>query len=445
MFKIPKSETAVASKLFAFSLVIAASYVASRTVADSLFLSQVGSDQLALVYVIAGFGTAIVAGAWYALTRKFSVTLSIQFSSIAFAVLSLMAWFWLPAMKHSFWMLASIYLLAEVKGCINAINIVSALNTKLGRDASKSSWAFVGLAAPIAAMVIGGVLAAESQVLTARDWLMLIAGADVVACGLGIALTREASVKQKLIVTQGARSENAAVGAKAKRYVSATKFQKWIGILICTQVIVLTIVSFEWKASASSFFHGRSEQLIRYFGIYYSVVGVLTIGFQILLTSRLLVRRDFRIPLLLMPICVSLFAGLFFFGAAPLVLLSATTGAKAMDSWRRSIYDTSVNLLYTKIKRDRRRDVISINSAIVKPISEVAAASAIYFGSLQFHRPLLMFSIVIWIIAASNLAALAASVRLAKPERKTRRSPNSRALRASGKGNARLSRGQIAE
>ena len=116
MFKLRRTESAVAYKLFALSLVIAASYVAARTVADSLFLSQVGSDQLSLVYVIAGFGTAIVAASWYFLTRKLSVTLSIQMSSFAFAVLTFIAWYYLPSMQTSFWMLAGIYLLAEVKG-----------------------------------------------------------------------------------------------------------------------------------------------------------------------------------------------------------------------------------------------------------------------------------------------------------------------------------------
>ena len=170
-------------------------------------------------------------------------------------------------------------------------------------------------------------------------------------------------------------------------------------------------MSFEWKASASFYFHGRPEQLVRYFGIYYSAVGVATIVFQAALTSRLLRKRNFNIPLLFMPICITLFAAIFSLGATPLILLLATTGAKAMDSWRRSVHDTSLNLLYTRIQRDRRREVISINSGIVKPISEVAAASAIYFGALQFHRPLLMVSILVWLVAARNLVELARSVK----------------------------------
>lgn len=411
MFKLRRTESAVAYKLFALSLVIAASYVAARTVADSLFLSQVGSDQLSLVYVIAGFGTAIVAASWYFLTRKLSVTLSIQMSSFAFAVLTFIAWYYLPSMQTSFWMLAGIYLLAEVKGCINAINIVSALNTKLGRDASKSTWAFVGIAAPIAAMVVGGVLAAESQFLTGRDWLLLIAGSDLIAGAVGLSLSREKSVKQNIQSSEAASRLNGFVDARAKRYVCATEFQKWIGILVCAKIVVLTIVSFEWKASASFYFHGRPEQLVRYFGIYYSAVGVATIVFQAALTSRLLRKRNFNIPLLFMPICITLFAAIFSLGATPLILLLATTGAKAMDSWRRSVHDTSLNLLYTRIQRDRRREVISINSGIVKPISEVAAASAIYFGALQFHRPLLMVSILVWLVAARNLVELARSVK----------------------------------
>lgn len=406
MFKIPAKETAIACKLFAYSLIIATSYIAARTVGDSLFLSQIGNEQLALVYVMAGLGTAVIAGLWYLATRKLSVTLAIQLSSAGFAALTLLAWCLLPTFGTSFWLLACIYLLAEVKGCINAINIVSALNTKLGRNSSRMSWAFVGLAAPIAAAVIGGVLAAESQVLALRDWLVLIVCLDLLGCFIGIALSREANVNQSQFRIGKFTIRQRPHRRAGKTYVSAIQFQKWIGILISAKVIVLTIVSFEWKSSANSYFDGQSAQLVRFFGIYYGAVGIATVAFQLFVTSRILRNRNFHTPLMFMPIGVSLFATVFFFGAAPLVLLIATTGAKAMDSWRRSIHDTSINLLYTRIMRGNRRRAISINNGLIKPISEVAAAIVIYVGALQIHRPLLVIVTIVWLFSAIKLCRL---------------------------------------
>lgn len=417
MFKIPAKETAIAYRLFAYSMLIATSYVIARTVGDSLFLSQVGNDQLALVYVLAGFGTTLFAGAWYLATRKLNVSLSIVSSSIVFGCATILVWYLLPQMKSSFWLLAGIYLLAEIKGCINAINILSALNTKLGRESSKASWTFVGLSTPLASVIIGSVLAVESQAIGLREWLLVIAFLDFVCALIGMTLARTPSVKiLKQLAAEGKKKKKKKKKGrlgKLKKYVSTPKFQQWLGILFSAKIIALTIVSFEWKLSVNTFFHGQPDQLVRYFGIYYGSIGIVTVACQFLFTSRLMKRKDFRTSLLLMPIALGAFTG-FLFLAPPMILLFATTAAKSLEAWRRSVHDTIVSLLYTRIKRENRRFAISLNNGFVKPISEVIGACTIYFGSLQLHRPVLVVITVVWVIAALKLIQLVSKSKKAK-------------------------------
>ena len=420
MFNIPARESAVVWRLFGFSLTIAMSYFVARAVGDSLFLSRIGNDQLALTFVIAGCCTAVIAAGWYFATRRISVSKSIQISGIAFALLSLAAWALLPSYHHSYALLAAIYLFAEVKGVINTINVVSALNTKLGRDASKSAWAAIGLAAPIAAVIAGCVFTLEHNLLGLRYWLLFGAVLDVASCLIGFAMAKTppvgktASENVKPSTASAILQPQEDSGAHKivrKVYVSSSNFRFWIGVLIVAQVIALTVVAFEWKSSVNLFFGGDEVRMLRFFGIYYGVVGGATIAMQLLLTSRLLERRNVSLPILLMPVLLVGVAFSFVAGAGLLVVFAAATFGKSLEAWRRSVHDTTINVLYTKIERRKRRGTISLNNGVIKPLAEVLASSVILFGAAAVYRPLFFVVLAIWILAASQLVRLAGSTR----------------------------------
>ncbi|MFT5299807.1 MAG: hypothetical protein ACI87E_001764 [Mariniblastus sp.] len=414
MMNLPKIERDVVQRLSLYSLTIATSYIIARTVGDSLFLSRVGNQHLAVVFLLAGCSTALIASCWYLLTRQVSISKSIQFSGVLFAAGSFLCWALLPSYHHSFWLLAAIYLLAEIKGCINAINIVSALNTKLGRDASKTSWAAVGLAAPVAAVVVGSLLAFESNAIELRTWLLIGCGLDLVSVAIGWLLGRTDDVKSglaQLRTGKGTKSGERPVLQRTrppsfKAYVCSDKFRLWIAILISCKVVVLTFVSFEWKSSVNSYFSSDPDRLVRFFGIYYGLVGIATVATQYFLTRRLLMRRNLSISILLMPFVLLGVGLILVVGAGVLAGLVAATLGKSLEVWRRSVHDTTLNSLYTKIRRQQRRSVIAFNSALIKPTSEVAASCVIFMGAAIVYRPVMLVVSLFWIIAAIRLIRL---------------------------------------
>ena len=427
MFNIPARESAVVWRLFAYSLTIAMSYFVARTVGDSLFLSRIGNEHLALTFVFAGICTAVIAGGWYFATRHISVSKSIQISGVAFALLSLTAWAFLHEYHHSYALLAAIYLLAEVKGVINAINIVSAMNTKLGRHSSKPAWAAIGLAAPIAAVIAGTVFSFEHHLLSLRYWLLIGAALDVASCLIGFAMAKTPKIAQveevdsKSLEVKGTTHDPEDSGRfdfvqrVKKVYVSSSRFRFWIGVLFTAKVIALTIVAFEWKSSVNLFFEGDEGKMLQYFGIYYGAVGLATIGLQLFLTSSMLVHRNISVPLLLMPILLIGVAFSLVAGASLVVVFAAATFGKSLDAWRRSVHDTTLNLLYTKIKREERRGTISLNSGVIKPLAEVAASAVIFFGAATIYRPLFFVVLIIWILAGVQLIRLVAKTQSSSP------------------------------
>ena len=416
MNRPPEQEQPIAWRLFLYSLSVAISYIVARTVGDSLFLSRVGNDRVALVFVIAGCLTAVVASSWYWLTKRISIGKSIQLSGFGFALLTLVAWALLPRFHHSFWLLSSIYLLAEVRGCVNAMNVVSVLSSKLGKKASKPSWAFVGLAAPIAGVLVGGLMAYESTVIDLRAWLLIGCAFDVVSFVVGYwldqlkdeKLTAKSNESKSKVAKQSKKFTKKKLGPNglSRKEMVSRQLRFWIGTLVCCKVIVFTTISFEWKTAANSFFESDPERLIQFFGTYYGVVGLATIATQYFLASFLLSRKRLKLPILLMPVILLMVSSLLAIGFGLMIGLAVATTGKSLEIWGRSVHDTILNRMYTRIRRKKRRAVIAMNSVGVKPLAEVAAALLILFGTTMIYRSMVVAVTVLWLFAGWRLVQL---------------------------------------
>ena len=413
---IPQHERKAVWRLLSYSLLLASSYTLTRTVGDSLFLARMGSENLAGVFVASGLTTAVIASAWYGLTRRLSLEMSLRISGVVFSAFSLTAWWLLPSMHHSLWLLGGIYLLAEVKGCVNTINAITSINDILGGHSSRHSWAAIGLAVPLASISMGILISAEAGFFRLRTWLLLAAVFDL------LAVLPLASVKSLRIpkIAPGRLDALSSVMehslGKAKKYLNVATFRFWIGLLIATKIVALTIISFEWKVSVDAFYDSNETELTRYFGIFHAFTGALTLLIQAIVTGRLLSRRRIAFPLLVMPVALLALNTLFVFGTGIMFLAVVTTAARSMHVWRRSVHDTTLNLLYTKIDRDKRRSTIAANTAVVKPLSEVSASLVLLFGAIQFHGVVLLGATGLWLLATLVLLRLIHKIRRASKQ-----------------------------
>lgn len=394
--------------LFVYSLLLAASYIMSRTVGDSLFLARIGNTNLALVFVVSGLTTAILASTWYAITHKWSLKISQRVSGSVFAVLTFAAWWFLPYWHHSLWLLGGIYLLAEVKGCVNAINVISAMSDILGSHSRRRAWARVGLGVPVAGLAIGSLIGIEAEIIEVRTWLLVSAVLDLI-----VAFPLAPTVKLRVppVIPSKSSGKSTSKPTSKRHYACSRQFQFWIAILIATKVIVLTLVAFEWKSTVNEFYSGNEQELTRYFGLFYAITGGTTLLFQAFLTGRLLRSRIIAFPILVMPIAFLMLNFLFVVGSGIFFLFMVMTFARSVETWRRSVHDTTINLLYTKIERSKRRRAIAINSAIVKPLAEVFASFVLFLGSVFAHKSLILVATGVWLFATISLLRLLASVK----------------------------------
>ncbi len=409
-------ELRAANRLLIFAMILAASYTLMRTVGDSLFLSRIGNDSLAAVFVASGVATALMASLWFMLTRRLSLAVSIRVSGMLFATLTFAAWLALPALDHSWWLLAAIYLLTEIKGCVNAINIVTATNELLGGHSSRQAWARIGLGAPLAGILFGSLIGLEASFIDLRTWLLVSAVLDLLAI-LPLAHPTRFKVPRPSL-RKDLRNSLASTIAQASRsmkvYASSSQFRFWIGCLIAAKVVVLTIITFFWKATVNDYFLGDEQSLTRYFGMFYACIGVLTLVVQGLVTGHLISQRSLYVPILVMPVTLSLLAVFLLTSSTALFAVVVVTMAKSLEIWRRSVHDTTLNLLYTHIARKNRRTAIAINSAVVKPLAEVGASLVLLLGPTYWHQSSVILGLGVWIVATIALLRLVSKTRRRK-------------------------------
>ena len=440
--RIPRHEVAIVIRLFLFCFFAGASYTLAKTAADSLFLSRVGAGSLPGEFLAAGVATALFATLWVRAAKRISIGRLLRITSAILAVFYLTAWVMLPMMHDSFSLLSVIYVLAEIKGCLYAIVAISAMNETLGRKSSRQSWATILLGFSLAAITVGATVGFESTLWDADNWLLVAGILDLVAILTGVGLKsavkqdssfpiqsagigenesrlnpselneRSVTVDPKLSESESneLQAEIARQSLPLAKYAQAETFAFWFSVMIGAKVVVLTLVAFNWKVSVNEFLGSSERLLAAFFGWFYAMAGVGTLLVQFFLTGRLLSGKSVMVPILVLPSVLFLLNLLFIsgggIGLSMAFLFYVTTGAKAMDAWRRSTHDTAVHLLYTSFEKRKRRGLIGHNHGLVKPGAEIAAGLVLVTSSVMLQQATLLIASTVWVFATLSIVGL---------------------------------------
>ncbi len=410
--KIPRNEIGIVIRLFFYCLMTGASYTLSKTAADSLFLSRIGSDSLPAAFLFAGVTTAILATLWLTLFKRFKIEKFLGTTCLVTSALFLTAWWMLPSFHHSFKFLSIVYIMAEVKGCLYAISVVSAMNEMMGSNSSRKSWAIVLLGFPISSILIGVLVGIESVAWGASTWLLVAGIIDFLAGISTIGISKHALPSTS--TRQDFSEQIAQATLPLANYAIKTNFANWFSILVAAKVIVLTIIAFKWRVSVSAFFEANEGNMATFFGYFYAVSGIATLFIQYSVTGRLLSKKRVTATILVLPSALLFLNLLFIVSMGVTFLFVVSTISKSMDIWRRSTDSTAVHLLYTNIERKRRRGLIGRNHALVKPIAEIAASIVLLPAMLALENGILILATLIWLYATLKLIGVVVIIRKKK-------------------------------
>lgn len=299
--------------------------------------------------------------------------------------LSILSAILLPFYHHSAWLVGAVYLLAEVRGTLGAIAINWMTHDELPRD-SRYSFAAIGTSVPLAGILLGILMGWESQWET-QHWLWIAGVLDILAV---VPLWWKASAapatpsgvepppQSRLSIRQlvGLRTVEgsplaAGVSQMAMAMIGFTFFK----------FLVLAIITFEWKRYTELYYGGDEHQLTAYFSTFYAVMHAVSLTLQSLVAGRLVRRQLLERTLLIMPLALIGLGLLLLALPSSLAAIVILTGAKGLDAWKRSVEDTGVIMLVSRVPKRVRTSLIALNTGIVKPAAEIQAAIVIWLLS----------------------------------------------------------------
>lgn len=378
-----------AYRLFAYSFLTSSSYMIARSLADGLFLGYLGPEVLPLAMLFAALVVTPATLAWTRLSGGSAIVRVIMLTRLLLASgTAALAWM-LPGSDGSFLLLSLLYLVAELRACLNTIQFTTLLNETLSHT-NRHLAAFVSAGAPLAGIVTGTVIGLElgeisySQMLWAAVVLDSVATLPLLARSVNRVSARGLAEPRNMPGGADTAAENSLVRA--------------LMVMIAVKVAVLTIVGYEWKVAAATFFGGRKDDLARYFAVFYAICDAVTLAIQLLVSGHVIRRFGVSLGLAVLPIVlgISLFGGVL--SDASTAVLIWMTCAKATDILRRGLHEPALMLTYRPIGVIRRRRVIGLVNGMLKPLMEAGVVLGVFVIAFLADRTASLFVVAVLLI-----------------------------------------------
>lgn len=403
--------------LFGFAFLSAASYVLTSTLGVSLYLARVGASELPVVLVASAVVVVVVSSLTYSVILRVAARRCMFAAWVLLAAASLAISFRLQTSDHSIYLLGSIYVLAEIRGCLNTVFLTTVMTDAFGDLPSKRPYALVSAGAPLAGIVTGLIVNFEASEITDIQTMRVIAGLDiaVVVCLVSFGKksprpTEPAAADGSSTIDRTASAADRSTDLMRAAREFLYRYRFYLAALVALKTIVLTLIGYQWKLAVSDYLQESETALIAYFAAYFAVTDVIILATQVLLSGRLLDR--FGIPFALIGLPILLFAlGAMAYGVqTPYGWFVLLTLAKGSDVIRRSIHDPALASAFSEIQERMRRGVIVVIQGILKPIVEVLTAMALllYADDAAFATLTVYWwgALVPWVAAAGMICFL---------------------------------------
>ena len=379
----------------------------TRTVADSIFLSQFGTDRLPELYLLSAGVVTLTSMFYGGLVARIGLRLSIVSTLVSFAVISAA----LPALLRnggdSLIVLTCAYLLAQIRGSLGTIQFATVLNEQLGNQQHEKVIGIVGAGATLAGLTAGGVIAMAPAEFPIEHFLTIAALLDLATLVPLLAL--RSTLRARRDIATGHNYYSRGAQRPTWRAIFSDSYLVLITCAVALCIVATTLVEFQWKVSAAERYGTDTQAMARYFGLFYGVIYLLTGSIQLFGTSRILRRFGIASGLVTLPAAILVGASLSVVAASPFFLFVALTLSKGTDLWRRSLFDPAIQLVYWPLEKTARRQAITFVAGMAKPFSEALAASAVVLFTLYFAPQRLSVVVIlvtlVWVVVCVRLAS----------------------------------------
>lgn len=370
LFKIQRHEARRALLLFTYLLAAVGAFIIGRNVRDTLFLSHFNRDVLVYMYITQAGVVALPA--WF--YAKFTDGLRrdrLLVASLAVMIAVSLGLYALVGTGQG-WVYIALYNWIELSGAILVIQFWTFAADVFSSREAKRLFPFVGGGGVLANIVVGALIVAAVRALGVAGLLVVMAAllGVCLACAVALGRTERARLHEQMLERRNAAAAAGRVRVRttAQGVLQSTHL-KIIAVMTCITFVTVQFVDFQFKTTSRETFTG--EELAAFYGYFTIGSGLLAAAVQFGLSARLLERYGVVVALLVLP--ASLVAGNLGVLATGGSLVAATFTQGAQASLRYSIYDATMQVLYTPVPANVRARAKMFIDGVVKPGAICAA------------------------------------------------------------------------
>lgn len=372
---------------FFFSFFTIAMGLTAKTAKDAYFLSRFEKSILPLMFLAVAIAIAPILGGYTKLAKKLAPKVMFIITTSIFG-----ASFILSQHMIEGWVIPVIYIWVEIVVAIALIQYWGFAAESFQPQQAKRLFGIIAGGGSFAVMLIGMNLRPFVNAFGTDELLYLATGFMGLSFIFGLLsmdyMKKEVSQKAPVKINQ----------AKTKK--PKDPFLLGIMGIVALSGIVTVLVDYQFKMIASDTFPDESK-LVAFFGLFYSISGACSIVMQFFVTGPVLSRFGILIGLMVLPFFLIL--GSVAFIVVP-VLISATIGKFSDQTFKFTIFGSSMELLWLPVPADTRRTLKPQVSGTIKSIAEgfggVTTFLLAKFVALQTLSFVSLGAIFLWILTS---------------------------------------------
>jgi CRP-like cAMP-binding protein/ATP/ADP translocase len=376
--------------LFLLNFCVVAMTVAGKSARDTFFLSRFNKAYLPLMLVASAITVVVASSVYGRLSSRISRSTLFNLGSAAFAGGVL-----LLGLNVSGWVIPVLYVWVEIIISIASMQLWLLASDTFNPRQAKKLFGIIGGGGSLAALVIGSSLKPFVQKYGATPILTVLFVLLVIYWALGQLALRSAH--------QPAPQRAAKAPTQAPRLDS---YLLSIAAVIGLSAIVSQITDYQFKMIASDSFSDERD-LAGFFGHFYAITGAASLLVQFFLTSAILSRFGLVAGLATLPASLSVGSLAVLFDPK---IWSGALSKFADQTFKFTLANSSLELLWLPVHPDRRRTVRPLISGSIKSACEVGSG-LLMFLLIQLFAPrylslISVAAIAIWLVVIVRLKKL---------------------------------------
>ncbi len=325
------------------SALLVAALVAGKATRDALFLARFGSEALPRAMAVASILALVSAFVASALMRRHGPLRSTNILVLTSAALLAGE----AATYHAApeLVVPLLYIQVGALGAATLSGFWASVTEHFDAHAAKAAVARIAAAAPVGGL-LGGLGAAP---------LLEHFGAPGLLAALAV-LHVIAALLQSTLPEGEASAEVPASSGHGLGELGRSSYLRRLAMMVAAVALLATLIDYAFKARASAAFHDTA-QLLSFFGMFYTVVSVLSAAVQFAFTRQVLMQVGLGGTLAFLPGFAMAGAAIALVAPELLVLVLLRGGANVLEN---TAYRSAYEPLYTPVSPAKKRSVKTI-------------------------------------------------------------------------------------